>query len=425
MGRMRLAVLFAGGTLALGTIAAAATTAVATAAPAPSQAAPAPILIGIVAAKTGPHATADLEAAKLLQLRLEQANRAGGVLGRRFATEWRDTESDATKAGPAATELVKAGAAVLVAGCDYDSTFAALRAAGTGAIPGLSLCAASPQAATPAIVGRLAGTFATGADAEGAALAEWLRANEPKRGAAYILTDTDSAAGGTAAAYFRKRWTDLGGTVCGRSAFSGATELGRLPAVVRKVAAAKGCSVVLAGTGAAAGPALVEALRDGGVKALVAVPGAVNGLPLLETARGVSDVVSVTPGCLNTYCSKSANDAVARVNAQYRAKFGQPLAVSASLHGYTLGEALVAAIGKAKGTGGGALGRVLFGSRLSVATFTGKATFGSACRRPLPARFSVERVTKGATVQVGTVTVQRIPDLGDANPCAAPAPRGR
>ena len=58
-----------------------------------------PILIGISAAKTGILGPYDLQAGQLFQMRIEQINKAGGVLGKQIEVKWIDTKSDKPTAG--------------------------------------------------------------------------------------------------------------------------------------------------------------------------------------------------------------------------------------------------------------------------------------------------------------------------------------
>ena len=65
-----------------------------------------PILIGIAAAKTGIYEPYDLQSGQLLEMRLNEINDEGGVLGSKFEVEWIDTKSDKPRAGTDACELI-------------------------------------------------------------------------------------------------------------------------------------------------------------------------------------------------------------------------------------------------------------------------------------------------------------------------------
>ena len=88
------------------------------------------ILIGISAAKTGILGPYDLQAGQLFQMRIDQINKAGGVLGKQIKVKWIDTKSDKPTAATNASELISEGAVAILATCDFDFSFPATQAAG-------------------------------------------------------------------------------------------------------------------------------------------------------------------------------------------------------------------------------------------------------------------------------------------------------
>src|SRR5262245_63598912 len=183
------------------------------------------ILIGISAAKTGILAPYDLQSAQLFQMRIAQINKAGGVLGRQIKVQWIDTKSDKPTAATNAEELISKGAVAIIATCDFDFSFPAINAAKAHKVPGIALCASSPKVATPAIVGDYGGSMGLGSDTEGTAGAEWFRKNRPSLKRAYIFKDTSLEYSKATADYFKARWTQLGGTVCGEGPLGGGANL--------------------------------------------------------------------------------------------------------------------------------------------------------------------------------------------------------
>src|SRR2546428_191592 len=125
------------------------------------------ILIGISTAKTGILAPYDLQASQLFEMRINQINKAGGVLGKKLNVQWIDTKSDKPTAATNAEELISKGAVAIVATCDFDFSFPAINAAHQHKIPGIALCASSPKVATPAIVGPYCGTMGLCSVSEG------------------------------------------------------------------------------------------------------------------------------------------------------------------------------------------------------------------------------------------------------------------
>ena len=135
-----------------------------------------PILIGISAAKTGILAPYDLQAGQLFQMRIEQINKAGGVLGRQD-----QSPVDRHEVGQADGGDERRGADLARAPsrssppATSTSRSRRSRRQRTKKVPGIALCASSPKVATPAIVGHYGGSMGLGSDTEGAAMAEWFR----------------------------------------------------------------------------------------------------------------------------------------------------------------------------------------------------------------------------------------------------------
>src|SRR2546425_2564570 len=72
------------------------------------------LVVGAVISETGSHAAAAAEYRKGLLLWVEEANAAGGLLGRRIELRMKDDGSEAARAGVAYAELIAGGAQVLI-----------------------------------------------------------------------------------------------------------------------------------------------------------------------------------------------------------------------------------------------------------------------------------------------------------------------
>jgi branched-chain amino acid transport system substrate-binding protein len=380
------------------------------------------ILIGISAAKTGILAPYDLQASQLFMLRIDQINKAGGVLGKQIKVKWIDTKSDKPTAATNAQELISEGAVAILDTCDFDFSFPATQAAGAKKVLGLSLCASSPKAATPAIVGQYGGSMGLGSDTEGVAMAEWFRAHKPSLKRAWIVKDLSLEYSKATADYFKARWKQLGGTVCGEDTFTGGDNLDLSSNVTRLRGAVSKCDVIFDGSWNPFGAQYVRAVRDAGIKTTIITNASVNGLPVVQNNPGLSNFYALGFACLNTYCKGSKNPAVAKLNAQFKAKYGQPIGNHYALPGYELADALVAAIKKAGSTDGTKVAAALYDSGLQIKTFAGTLAFTKKCHRPQPAVFTVEQYTKGKDKQIDTVSVKKVPSIGDGSPCSGSQP---
>ena len=289
-------------------------------------------------------------------------------------------------------------------------------------VPGIALCASSPKVATPAIVGQYGGSFGLGSDTEGSTMAEWLRAKKPTLKRAYVVKDLSLEYSKATADYFKARWKELGGTVCGEDTFTAGDNLDFSSNITRLRGAVKGCDVIFDGSWNPFGAQYVRAVRDAGIMTPIATNASVNGLPVVENNPGLSDFYALGFACLNTYCSGSKNPAVAALNAKFKAKYGQPIGNHYALPGYMLAGAIVAAIKKAGSTDGTAIAKALFDSGLTIDTFNGKVAFTTKCHRPQPASYTVEQYTKGKDVQIDTWSVKKVPNIGDGSPCSGVPP---
>ena len=213
---------------------------------------------------------------------------------------WIDTKSDKPTAATNAQELIAKGAKVIIATCDFDFSFPAIQAAGAMKVPGIALCASSPKVATPAIVGQYGGSFGLGSDTEGSAMAEWLRAKKPALKRAYIVKDLSLEYSKATADYFKARFKELGGTVCGEDTFTAGDNLDFSPNITRLRGAQKGCDVIFDGSWNPFGAQYVRAVRDAGIKTPIATNASVNGVPVVENNPGLSDYYALGFACLNT-----------------------------------------------------------------------------------------------------------------------------
>lgn len=377
-----------------------------------------PILIGISAAKTGGLAPYDLQSGQLFQMRIEQINKRGGVLGRQIRVQWIDTKSDKPTAAANAEELIGNGAVAIVATCDFDFSFPAINAARAHKVPGIALCASSPKVATPAIVGPYGGSMGLGSDAEGVTMAEWARASKKQWRSAYIFKDTSLEYSKATADYFKARWVQLGGKVCGEDTFVGGPNLDLSSQITRLRGKIAGCDMIFNGSWQPYGSQLIRAIRDAGIAKPITTNASVNGTLVNQVAGKVSNFYALGFACLPTYCQGTQTPQVRLIATQFRAKYGQALGNHYALPGYALADALVAAIKAAGSTDGTKIAAALFGGPVRINYFGNMMKDTAKCHRPQPAAYSIEQWTNGKDRQIGTHAVKSIPNIGDGSPCS-------
>jgi len=381
------------------------------------------ILIGISAAKTGILAPYDLQSGQLFQMRINQINKAGGVLGKKLAVQWIDTKSDKPTAATNAEELISKGAVAIIATCDFDFSFPAINAARAHKVPGIALCASSPKVATPAIVGPYGGSMGPGSDAEGVTGAEWFRKNRATLKRAYVFKDTSLEYSKATADYFKARWVQLGGTVCGEDTFVGGANLDLSSQITRLRGKVKGCDVIYDGSWQPYGSQLIRSIRDAGIKTAILTNASVNGTLVNQVAGKVSNFYALGFACLPTYCAGTQTPLVRTIATQFRATYKTPLGNHYALPGYALADALVAAIKKAGSTDGTKIAAALFGGGVKVNYFGNPMQFTAKCHRPQPAAYSIEQWTNGKDKQIATHAVKSIPNIGDGSPCSGTPPK--
>jgi branched-chain amino acid transport system substrate-binding protein len=380
------------------------------------------ILIGISAAKTGILAPYDLQSAQLFQMRIAQLNKAGGVLGKQIKVQWIDTKSDKPTAATNAEELIGKGAVAIIDTCDFDYSFPATNAARGHKVPAIALCASSPKAATPAIVGPYGGSMGLGSDTEGSTMAEWMHKNKPQWKRVYVFKDTSIEYSKATADYFKARWTQLGGKVCGEDTFVGGPNLDLSSQMTRLRGKVKGCDAIFDGSWQPFGSQLIRAIRDAGIRTPITTNASVNGTLINQVAGKVSNFWALGFACLPTYCAGTQTPLVRTIAKQFRAAYKQPLGNHYALPGYALADAIVGAIKKAGSTDGTKMASALFGGGVTVSYFGSKMKFTAKCHRPQPATYSVEQWTNGKDKQVGTWKLQQVPTIGDGSPCSGKPP---
>jgi branched-chain amino acid transport system substrate-binding protein len=380
------------------------------------------ILIGIAAAKTGILAPYDLQAGQLFQMRIKQINKAGGVLGKQIDVNWIDTKSDKPTAANAANELISKGAVFIVDTCDFDYSFPATNAAHAKNIPSLALCASSPKAATPGIVGPYAGSMGLGSDTEGSTMAEWMHAKKPQWKRVYVFKDTSLEYSKATADYFKARFEALGGKICGEDTFVGSSNLDLSAQITRLRGAVKNCDAIFDGSWQPYGSQLIKAVRDAGINIPITTNASVNGVLVKQVAGNVSNFYAEGFACLPTYCRGTQTPQVRTIAAQFRSTYGQVLGNHYALPGYALADAVVAAIKKAGTTDGPKIAQALFGGGVTVNYFGTTMKFTNACHRPQPAAYSIEQWTGGNDTQIDHWKVQSVPDIGDGSPCSGKPP---
>ncbi|MES5483940.1 ABC transporter substrate-binding protein [Bradyrhizobium sp. INPA03-11B] len=138
---------------------------------APAQAAD-EIVVGFATAASGFMQAYDKPAQDAALIRIEEINKAGGLLGKKLKPVFADTKTDQAEGAKAGLAVLDQGADLVIVSCDYDfGAPAALQAQAAGKVS-FFLCAESIKAGIPG-VGPFSFSASVLAPVQGATMSEW------------------------------------------------------------------------------------------------------------------------------------------------------------------------------------------------------------------------------------------------------------
>ncbi|RKP58666.1 amino acid ABC transporter substrate-binding protein [Pararobbsia silviterrae] len=305
-----------------------------------------PPTIGFAIAESGWLQNYDAAPFKAAVLKIDEINKAGGLLGQPVTYKVIDTKTDRERSASAGAELVQAGVKLLVVSCDYDFGAPAALAAQKAKIVSISLCAADPKMGSQG-VGQYAFTATSAAQSEGIAIAEYAQKKLGLK-TTYVLEDTSNEYTKSGCAGFRAAWAKDGGkeTILGDDTFKNedpsiAPQITRINSLAKKPDSVFLCSRTPGGASA------VRQLRAAGIT-----------VPILSiTAMADNYWLSAVPNLKDFYVpalmSLYGDDPRPAMNAfvnNFKARWGQPPVSSYSVLGYSLIEQWAFAVTKVNST---------------------------------------------------------------------------
>jgi branched-chain amino acid transport system substrate-binding protein len=130
------------------------------------------IIVGFATAASGFMQAYDKPAQDAALIRIEEINKAGGLLGKQIKAVFADTKTDQAEGAKAGLAVLDQGADLVIVSCDYDfGAPAALQAQAAGKVS-FFLCAESIKAGIPG-VGPFSFSASVLAAVQGATMAEW------------------------------------------------------------------------------------------------------------------------------------------------------------------------------------------------------------------------------------------------------------
>ena len=168
-----------------------------------------PIVIGFAIAESGWLHNYDAAPFRAAVMKIDEINKAGGLLGREVKYRVLDTKTERERSASAGAELVQSGVDMLVVSCDYDFGAPAALAAQKAKIISMSLCAADPKMGVQG-VGNFAFTANSAAQSEGIAIAEYAQQKLGLK-TTYVLEDVSIEYNKSGCAGFRAAWARVNG----------------------------------------------------------------------------------------------------------------------------------------------------------------------------------------------------------------------
>lgn len=146
------------------------------------------IVVGFATAESGFMQAYDKPAQDAAMIRIDEINKAGGLLGKQIKVVKADTKTDRAEGAKAGLEVLDKGAELVIVSCDYDFGAPAALAAQAAGKVSFFLCAESIKAGIPG-VGPYSFSASVLAAVQGATMAEWAYTKKKAR-KFYRLLDT-------------------------------------------------------------------------------------------------------------------------------------------------------------------------------------------------------------------------------------------
>ena len=391
---------------------------------APAEEAPAeggtiePLNIHIVAAKTGIISPFDIQPAEAFTMAIDELNAAGGIGGQQATVTWTDTKSDPALTTQIAQEAVDAGANIIVTTCDFDFAAPAATVAQANNIPALSLCLGDRKGTDLVTIGPMSLSPSPGNAFKGSAAAEFAY-NDKGWTKAYVLQDDLLEYTKSLGAYFKGRFTELGGEIIGEDVFTGNEQLDPAANVTRARDAAKDADVIIIPSVVPAATTMIKAIRDAGINTPIMMPGAaVDGTLVTGAIPNISDFYSLPFACMPAYCEGDPDPDVKVFADAFVAKTGIDPYLAYPVLSYELGKALGAAVEAAGSTDGPAIIKA-FETMPPTDYLTGPIAWSETCHHTTGRQQRVVEYQDGKGKFVTLITPEKIGAVDAGNPCEA------
>ncbi|QOF75494.1 ABC transporter substrate-binding protein (plasmid) [Aminobacter sp. SR38] len=359
------------------------------------------IVVGFAIAKSGWLEAYDKPATTAAKIRIDEINKAGGLLGKQIKIVEADTKTDREQGAKAGLEVLDAGAAMMVVSCDYDLGAPAALTAESAGKNSFFLCAEDIKAGIQG-VGPNSFSPSVLAAVQGATMAEWANS---KRGAksAYVLLDTAIEYNKGVCKGFDWMWAELPGTkLLGSDTFKNndasiASQITRIKSLSEKPDVVMLCSFI---PGAASA---VRQLRAAGIDSLIVNGSAVDGSYWLGSVPNLSNFV--VPVLASIYGDDPRQD-VRNFNEKYKADAGSYPSSTYAYPGYLLIDLWAKAVERVGTTDTAAVTAELEKMR-DEPTIFGNWTFSSELHQQNTGLMQIIEVNDGKPARIDEWTISK------------------
>ena len=357
------------------------------------------IVVGFATAQSGFMQAYDKPAQDAAMIRIDEINKAGGLLGRHIKVVTADTKTDRAEGAKAGLEVLDKGADLVIVSCDYDfGSPAALAAEAAGKVS-FFLCAESIKAGIQG-VGPHSFSASILAAVQGATMAEWAYDKKSTRNY-YRLLDT---------------WTEYNKGICdgfdwmmprlkdaklvGSDTFKNedasiAAQITRIKSLPKEPDAIMLCSMM---------PGVVSAvkqIRAAGIKSMIINGSGVDGSYWLNAVPDLSNFFTPVQGSIY---GDDPNPKVTEFNKTYKAATGGDPSSQYVYPGYVLIDVWAKAVERAKSTDADKVVAELEKMKNETTLF-GPRTFTSDIHHQNSGRYLIVDVEQGKPKVVDSWTI--------------------
>ncbi|MGV8986987.1 MAG: ABC transporter substrate-binding protein [Cypionkella sp.] len=365
------------------------------------------IIVGFATAASGFMQAYDKPAQDAAMIRIDEINKAGGLLGKQIEVVTADTKTDRAEGAKAGLTVIDAGADLVVVSCDYDFGAPAALAAESSGKVSFFLCAESIKAGIQG-VGPHSFSASVLAPVQGATMAEWAYTKKNAR-SFYRLLDTWTEYNKGICDGFDYMLPQLkDATLAGQDTFKNedasiAAQITRIKALPKEPDAIMLCTMMPGAVSA------IKQIRAAGITSMILNGSGVDGSYWLSAVPDLSNFYVPVQGSIY---GDDPNPDVTAFNAKYKAATGGDPSSQYVYPGYVMIDVWAKAVERAGTVDADAVVAELEKMK-DEPTLFGPRTFTSELHHQNSANYVIVDVEKGKPAVVDSWTLSAPIPLAD------------